>query len=57
MVRHRTHREDIKESLKIPFHLRPKIMGYDPAAAAIEGGPEPVPFALPFKEAPEDQRP
>jgi hypothetical protein len=33
-------------------------MGYDPTAAvAIEGGAQPVPFALPFKEAPEDQRP
>ena len=61
------YRDDIKESMKIPFHLRPRIMGYNPNAKgrAIESAPQgqgaiantAVPYNLPFKEAPKDQQP
>jgi len=51
-------RDDIVASMKIPFHMRPKVMGFDPDSRAIEGsGEKAVPYALPFKQAPEDQRP
>ncbi|KAK3268535.1 hypothetical protein CYMTET_22972 [Cymbomonas tetramitiformis] len=48
-------REDIQKSLQIPFHLRPKVIGHDPNPATVAGNE--VPFTLPYKEAPEDQRP